>query len=103
MAEYIERLQYALECVVWYDGHEEWLENFADELENTTGYYKCPFDSKDWHSEEHTIYMLLVGMFGDWGTSIRGGWIEKTKECAEYIKMLCKNAKGETDGEEDDR
>ena len=95
MGIYEEKIQYALECIVWYNCHYEWLERLANEIENTNGYYMNPFDVSEWHSEKHFIFMLLVGMFGDWGTSIRGGWIEQTKECAEYIKRLCKNAKGE--------
>ena len=43
--------------------------------------------------------MLLVGMFGNWGTSINSGWIEKTKECAEFIRNLCAKAKGEGENE----
>jgi hypothetical protein len=34
------------------------------------------------------IWMLLVGMFGDWGTSIRGGWIERHDECIAFIKSI---------------
>lgn len=88
-----ENLQEALRSIVWYDGHYEWLEEFADKLEKSNGIFRCPFDPKDWNSEPHVIYMLLVGMFGNWGTSIRGGWIEETKECAEYIRELCKDMK----------
>ena len=82
-------LQSALEEIVWYDGHYEWLKNLADQLEKTSGFYANPFTAGQWHTEEHTIWMLLVGMFGSWGTSIRGGWIEETKEAAKYIRELC--------------
>lgn len=92
-----ESLEYALECIVWYDGHYEWLEKLADALETTKGIYANPFEANEWHTEYHTIWMLLVGMFGDWGTSIRGGWIENTKEAAKYIRTLCKKAKDEDD------
>ena len=91
----VENIEYALECIVWYDGHYEWLEELAEELEATSESYTNPFTIGQWHTEEHTIWMLLVGMFGDWGTSIRGGWIEKTKECADYIRKLCRKAKDE--------
>lgn len=93
----MKSLEYALECIVWYDGHYDWLEKLANELEVTKEYYINPFDTKEWHTEKHTIWMLLVGMFGDWGTSIRGGWIEQTKECAEYIRNLCTKAKEGTE------
>lgn len=91
----INDLEYALESIVWYDDHFEWLESLADALERANGQvYKNPFDIEKWHTEEHCIWMLLVGMFGNWGTSIRSGWIEHTKECAEYIRNLCAKAKG---------
>ena len=87
--ENIEKVEYALSCIIMYDCHEEWLEKLADELEKTD-FYKCPFDAEEWHTEEHVIWMILVGMFGDWGTSIRGGWIDNTKEASEYIRHLIK-------------
>ncbi len=91
----INSMEYALECIVWYNGHEEWLEKLADELEKAEEVYGNPLDPNVWHSEEHVIWMLLVGMFGNWGTSIRGGWIEQTKECAEFIRSLCAKARDE--------
>ena len=97
-----KRMEYALECIVWYNGHEEWLAELADELEKSEGLYPNPFRARDWHTEEHTIWMLLVGMFGDWGTSIRGGWIEQTKECAEFIRDLCAKSRDECHEEEGD-
>ena len=90
MNENVNSLEYALENIIWYNGHYEWLERLANKLENTEGFYIASFDK--WGTEEHFIWMLLVGMFGDWGTSIRGGWIEQTKECAKYIKNLCMKA-----------
>lgn len=86
----VEKRDYALDSIIWYNGHGEWLTNLADQLE-ATDFYASPLDLSEWHTEMHCIWMLLVGMFGDWGTSIRGGWIEKTKECAEYIRKLCKD------------
>ena len=87
----IMRRDYALESIIWYNGHQEFLIDLADKLEASESYYPNPIDVAEWHTEMHCIWMLLVGMFGDWGTSIRGGWIEKTKECAEYIRNLCKD------------
>ncbi len=91
-----ESIEYALQCIVWYDGHDEWLEELAEQLENTPKEKNYMLEV-EWHSEKHTIWMLLVGMFGSWGTSIRGGWIEQKEECAKYIRQLCKNARGEYD------
>lgn len=93
-------LQEALENVVWYHAHYEWLEPLADELEKATGNFGYPADAYGWESENHFIWMLLVGMFGNWGTSVGGGWIEQTKECAQYIRTLCAKAKGEEEYDE---
>lgn len=88
-----EKLEEALINIIWYNCHYEWLEKLADELESTSMHYIYPLHSVD--TELHAIWMLLVGMFGNWGTSINGGWIENTKECAAYIRKLCRRAKGE--------
>ena len=99
----IMRRDYALESIIWYNGHQEWLIDLANKLESTESYFPNPIDVSEWHTEMHCIWMLLVGMFGDWGTSIRGGWIEKTKECAEYIRKLCKDDDEEfTEGKTDE-
>ena len=88
----------ALESIIWYDGHYGWLKEMRDDMENLlkTGdkyvNYPIPFDTSEWHTERHTIYMLLVGMFGDWGTSIRSGWIEDIKGCIEFIDAICKES-----------
>lgn len=83
----------ALENIVWYNGHYVWLKKLEEILEfnNTDGHISCPDFCEKWDTEEHCIWMLLVGMFGDWGTSIRSGWIErdKRKEAAQFIRELC--------------
>lgn len=83
----------ALENIVWYDGHYEWLKELRDDLAKVKEYdiYVCPIDTEEWHTEKHTIWMLLVGMFGNWGTSIRGGWIENPSDCVAFIDELCKD------------
>ena len=89
-----KNLAYALESIIWYDGHYKWLKELRDVLEKwpEDKNFCCPIDTEYWHTEGHVIWMLLVGMFGDWGTSIRGGWIEDKKECIEFINQICKEA-----------
>lgn len=84
----------AMESIIWYDGHYEWLRTLKDILLGMPegDILTCPFDSEEWGQEQHVIWMLLVGMFGNWGTSIRGGWIDKPKECAEFIEAVCKES-----------
>ncbi len=100
--EEIWRRDEALASIIWYNRHKEWLLDLADQLEAADGSYINPIDVSEWHTEKHCIWMLLVGMYGDWGTSIRGGWIEKTKECAEYIRKLCRDDDEEIEEGEDD-
>lgn len=83
----------ALRDIVWYNGHSEWLKELIKELEEkkkeeTYRNYPNPLPTSEWHTEKHMIWMLLVGMFGDWGTSIRGGWIEQHDECIAFIKSI---------------
>ncbi len=84
----------ALEAIVWYNGHSLWLSELRTELEKAKEggkyAYPCPFEPHEWHTEEHTIWMLLVGTFGDWGTSIRGGWIEDLDGCIKFINQIIK-------------
>ena len=85
------RFKEALEAIVWYDGHYAWLKKLRDELEACEGFYPKP-DSIEWYTEQHCIWMLLVGMFGDWGTSIRTGWIQDIAGCIKFIDEVCKES-----------
>ena len=82
----------ALESIVWYDCHYEWLKELRDRLRDLPEdeVYTMPKDI-EWHTEKHTIMMLLVGMFGDWGTSIRGGCICNKEGCIAFIERLCED------------
>ncbi len=79
----------AFRNVVWYDNHKGWLMRLVEDIEKAEGNVNNPFGVDEWHSEKHTIWMLLCGMFGDWGTSIRGGWIDKKPEAAAFIRSIC--------------
>ena len=83
----------ALESIVWYHCHYEWLKELRDALAAfpESKNYPMPVSIKR-GSEEHAIMMLLVGMFGSWGSSIGGGWIENKSGCIEFINLLCKDS-----------
>jgi len=83
------KMQEAFADIVWYNGHYEWLKQIRDDLKKCDTTYSMPRDIV-WYSEEHCIWMLLVGMFGDWGTSIRGGWIDETDACIDFLDLICK-------------
>ena len=111
-----EKMLDALRSVFWYEGlltkddsdnysTNCWLVKFIDDLErnaNTKYRYTYTVDDleafnknndfdEDWFDqrERHTvIWQMLVEMFGDCGTSPRFGWIEKRKECAEFLREI---------------
>ena len=98
------KLYEALETIIWYDNHSEWLRELCGELEKTKKEGHCVYgipDYIEWHTETHTIWMLLVGVFGDWGTSIRSGWIEDIDGCIEFIQGLIKVANDEEETEDE--
>lgn len=93
-SKYGEGIAYALESIIWYNGHYVWLKELRDTLETIpkNGILTCQIPVEEWHTEHHMIWMLLVGMFGDWGTSIRGGWIDKVPQCIDFINEICRES-----------
>lgn len=86
-----EKLYEALTDIIWYDDHIGWLRELCGTLEKAKKEDDiCQYPFEQWHTEQHTIWMLLVGMFGNWGTSIRSGWIEKHDECIAFINGIIK-------------
>lgn len=85
---------YALENIVWYNGHYLWLRELRDELAKCpkNEFFVCRLEVDEWYTDKHAIWMILVGMFGDWGTSIRSGWIEDIEGCIQFINDLCEES-----------
>lgn len=80
----------ALESICWYNSHGPFLMNLAERIESEKDEtFLYPEDIK-WDTEEHFFWMILVSIFGDYGTSIRCGWIEKKEDCAAFIKRICR-------------
>lgn len=48
--------------------------------------YNINMSSTD--KELNVLWILLVEMFGNCGTSPRTGWIEKRKECADFLETI---------------
>lgn len=90
-----EDLYDSIHNIIWYDGNYVWLKDLRDDMVNFKkthdeyANYPNPFDHAQWHTEQHVIYMLLAGLFGDWGTSIRSAWIEDIDGCIEFINFIC--------------
>lgn len=87
-----DRLYDALENVIWYNHHYEWLKDLRNKLEKCSDTTFSMPDGIEWHTEYHCMWMLLVGMFGDWGSSIRGGWIDDFAGCIRFIDEICKES-----------
>lgn len=81
----IDRFKEAFGNIASYNGHEEWLWEISDELADTDRFVRCPITDAEWLTDKHALWMMLVSAFGNWGTSNRSGWIEKTEEAAEFI------------------
>ena len=66
---YEQSMEETLKDIVQYNGHAEWLTELVKQIEESKKeeeYFSCPLPTKQWHTEEHAIWMFLVGMFGDW-------------------------------------
>lgn len=72
----------AIESICWYNGYGDALKELLDYLNENVDkdsyYIPCPFDelSNIWETIQ-PIWMILVCLYGDYGTSPRSGWIEK--------------------------
>lgn len=103
MANSREGLEEAIATIIWYNDHaDDGLLDLAEKLykyDESGKYYSLTQDEakyadyKNWGTEKHMIWEILVSLFGEWGTSIRSGWIERKnfKSCADYICDLCAN------------
>lgn len=49
---------------------------------------KYNIDMSSTDKELNVLWILLVEMFGDCGTSPRTGWIEKRKDCADFLETI---------------
>ena len=88
------------EAFLWalsYDGYDDELNGIIEYIERGDGkQITFPFDGagfltqKDVERDEPNsiLWMILVQMFGDYGSSPRYGWISHPRECVEYLKEL---------------
>ena len=83
-----ERIKHSFGSIAFYNGHEEWLWKLADDLSSCNkGFFECNIPVEEWNTDKHALWMFLVGIFGNWGTSIRSGWIEDTDAAADFINQ----------------
>lgn len=83
----ISRPKYTDDCVIV---------RLIDELKNKKTRHKfyeykdvCELDEGFGICKEfNVIWIMLVEMFGNCGTSPRTGWIDKREECAEFLQQV---------------
>lgn len=93
---YESKLIEAIGDIAWYNNHLVWLEKLADDLEKHAAYgFSYIPDEDEYLTDRHCLWMLLVGMFGNWGTSIRAGWIEDWEGCLKFIREVLERNKWE--------
>jgi hypothetical protein len=85
------KMREALSNIVWYNCYYVWLKDLRDRLEEHRPgkFFADLIHPDDWFTDRHIIVMILVGMFGDWGTSMRSGWIEDIDGCIKFIDDIC--------------
>ena len=87
---------FALANIVYYQGYEEDLISLKDKLKshyekNSEEHdsFCCP-EHYQYDIQFHMYWMILVGCFGEWGVSIRSGWIwyENIPYAIRFIERL---------------
>ena len=83
----------AIEAVVWYNGLGEfilpWREKTPDDF---TDYIRPDYRDKGYEenlvAQLEIIWIIAVMLYGDYGTSPRGGWIENIDGFKKFIDMI---------------
>ena len=85
---------YVLKIISHYNGYDDLFRKWAN-IKLATGenmLFKPDLNCKDWDDREaaqiEIIWMMLVIMFGDWGTSPRYGWIKDIKAFRKFLNHL---------------
>lgn len=84
-------IKLALETAIYYNGYEKVVREWSN-LKPTTGenlLFRPPLDYNDYEvAQLELIWMILVVMFGDWGTSPRYGWIDNISEFINFLRQI---------------
>ena len=94
-----DKIYAALVDALWYNVGADAIKTIVDKLkELSLGESNMCFSEdidKDWYfdKELNTYWTMFVLMYGDYGTSPRSGWIEKTKESMDFFEGLYNDLK----------
>lgn len=90
-----DRLLSAFSDIAFYQGQEKWARGLADKLGNCETLTYSDACGEEWCTDKHFLWMMLCSAFGDWGTSIRTGWIDKPEEARKFILRAIEEKEGE--------
>lgn len=87
--------------VVWYNGYidtiKEWIQYGDKVLKEKGDYVPCPLSGAGYaestsyaYGQQQMLWMCLVQMYGDYGTSPRFGWITDWDECKRFLEAIVK-------------
>lgn len=80
----LKMLLEALDSVVWYNGYGEMLFELRNKITDCKNVYYQEFYDDE---QMQMIYMIMVCLYGDYGTSPRCGWLEMENK-DEIIKFI---------------
>ena len=76
--------------VLWYNGYEQQIKDLYEYLKQAEVTARYPHDlgilSDDADSPDRILWSTLVMEFGDYGTSPRYGWINKTQRAIDCLE-----------------
>lgn len=87
-----------LDSIVWYNGIGDILLKLKEDITNSEGetYSKLKYKYDEFSNNQFEIFwMMLVLMYGDYGTSPRSGWLnmENKNEIISFIDQITKTTK----------
>ena len=90
----------ALVDALWYNVGADAIKTIADKFkefnqDKSSHYFSAEDVDKDWYwnKELNTYWTMFVLMYGDYRTSQRNGWIEKTEESLKFFEGLYSDIK----------
>ena len=80
----------ALVDTLWYNVGSAAIKTIVDKFQDESIQY---FSAEDFDKELNTYWTMFVLMYGDYGTSPRSGWIEKSEESLKFFEELYNDIK----------
>lgn len=78
--------------VLWYNGHKQQIKDIYEYIKQAEVTANYPHDlgilSDDADSPDRILWSTLVMEFGDYGTSPRCGWINKTQRAIDCFEQF---------------